>query len=69
MFPKKDTPVVAMSINSNLNPAYHIKVGQVISTLKDSDDILFIGIHFFNRYLIYFIVLLYYIRNVCIQCN
>lgn len=52
MYPNHDIPIVAMSIHSNLDPEYHIRVGRALSPLIHQDpsivnglkdDILFIG--------------------------
>jgi len=35
MFPAADVPVVSVSLNANLDPAYHAKIGASLSSLRD----------------------------------
>lgn len=42
MYPQADVPVVMLSMNSNYDPAQHIRVGQVLSCLRD-EGVLILG--------------------------
>lgn len=42
MYPSADIPVVAMSLQKNLDPSYHIKVGQALRPLREQ-DVLILG--------------------------
>ena len=37
MYPNKDIPVVQLSVNRNLEPEAHFKIGQALSFLRDED--------------------------------
>lgn len=40
MFPDADIPIVEMSINSSNDPAQHLKVGQILSILRQENILL-----------------------------
>lgn len=42
MFPDHDIPIVEVSLHSNLSPKTHIKLGEVLSPLRD-EEIMFVG--------------------------
>jgi len=42
MYPEADIPVVQVSLNQNLDPALHIRIGEVLEPLRN-DDVLFLG--------------------------